>query len=847
MSGSIGSNDTALQDHARHIDKFCKNSGHYSSAPRFSCAFVPLSPDYTCTPASPARPLFNYKIELSPTDGHTTDPFSCTRPVVSVIVPFFNTPPKLLEETILSLTRQSLQAFEVIIVDDGSTDTESIAAYKQWDLDDTRVSIHLHSSNRGLSAARNTGVKNARAPYILFLDPDDMIEPTTLEKLAWKLSSSPNASFAKGLTVGFGSTNYTWTRGFEEGDKFLSENQVTATIMFRKDVFNSTGVHPPTSGNLSAFFGYDESIVGGMEDWDFLLKCAERGLWGETIPEYLDWYRRKDASTSKKVWTNFNDQQKAQITDDFKVKYPKIHRQSFPKKSSPRLLLIVPWVNSGGADKFNLNLVRQMIRKGWEVTIVTTLGSRNPWIHQFERLTPDIFVLENFLTIYDYPKFICYLIESRKIDMTMVSNSEMGYLIAPYIRENCAHTTSLVDYVHMEEEDWKNGGFARYSVAMHSQFDMTIVSSDHLKDWMVKRLPQPVHEQDELPTSHTSKDDGRIQVAYINVDMTEFYLNLVERSRIRTRYNIPPGQITVLFAARLTPQKQPMVALEVFKALMHRGVNFTALVCGDGPMRAEIDEFVMRNGMSLVVKILGGVPIEDMPSVISASDIVFLPSKMEGISSLFYESMAAGVVPVGARVGGQHELITQDEGILVKKEHLYNTEQEIEVYRKELEGLISSPYRIRTLSANCKERIKTHFSIESMGDKISTSFCQASSNRLVVNRATAGQPRYGVGVGAEMALQAIESIKWQKQSEEMWRSLEVYRKHSETDKQVHDQHDIEKRDLVSLKASLSKAQQDYDQLKEEYDAYLKENESLFAKYEDVVENLEICQNRKVVD
>ncbi len=68
--------------------------------------------------------------------------------------------------------------------------------------------------------------------YIFFLDSDDLIEPTTLEKCLWTLISHPNAGFTKGYTIGFGGSKYVWDKGFELGEKFLKENILIDIIWY---------------------------------------------------------------------------------------------------------------------------------------------------------------------------------------------------------------------------------------------------------------------------------------------------------------------------------------------------------------------------------------------------------------------------------------------------------------------------------------------------------------------------------------------------------------------------------------------------------------------------------------
>lgn len=102
------------------------------------------------------------------------------KPVVSVIIPTYNRV-HLLRRAIQSVLNQTYQDFEIIIIDDGSIDnTEEVV--KKFQEQDKRVRYIKHEENKGGSAARNTGIKNAKGKYIAFLDSDDEWLPTKLEK-----------------------------------------------------------------------------------------------------------------------------------------------------------------------------------------------------------------------------------------------------------------------------------------------------------------------------------------------------------------------------------------------------------------------------------------------------------------------------------------------------------------------------------------------------------------------------------------------------------------------------------------------------------------------------------------
>lgn len=105
----------------------------------------------------------------------------------SIIMPVYNTE-KYLEKSILSVLHQSYNDYELICIDDGSTDgsVQILSAFA----DNARIKILKHECNKGLFCARKTGVQNASGDYILFLDSDDWLEQNALKILVKELHSS---------------------------------------------------------------------------------------------------------------------------------------------------------------------------------------------------------------------------------------------------------------------------------------------------------------------------------------------------------------------------------------------------------------------------------------------------------------------------------------------------------------------------------------------------------------------------------------------------------------------------------------------------------------------------------
>src|ERR671910_2706788 len=114
---------------------------------------------------------------------------------VSVVIPCYNQA-DFLGEAIESVLSQSYQAFEVIVVDDGSTDdTKEVAS--AYALEDSRVRL-VRQQNRGLAGARNRGLAESRGEYVVFLDSDDRLLGEALEVGVRELESHPECAFVAG-------------------------------------------------------------------------------------------------------------------------------------------------------------------------------------------------------------------------------------------------------------------------------------------------------------------------------------------------------------------------------------------------------------------------------------------------------------------------------------------------------------------------------------------------------------------------------------------------------------------------------------------------------------------------
>lgn len=110
-------------------------------------------------------------------------------PFFSVVIPLYNKE-NFIERTMQSILNQTFQNFEIIVVNDGSTDGSLLVLSK---INSDKIKIIQHSKNKGLSAARNTGIQNANTDYIAFLDADDLWKSSYLEKIFSLIKNFPEA------------------------------------------------------------------------------------------------------------------------------------------------------------------------------------------------------------------------------------------------------------------------------------------------------------------------------------------------------------------------------------------------------------------------------------------------------------------------------------------------------------------------------------------------------------------------------------------------------------------------------------------------------------------------------
>src|SRR3990167_2709157 len=231
-------------------------------------------------------------------------------PTISIVIAAYNQA-EYLEDCIESCYSQTMPAHEIIVVNDGSTDnTQEIAErymFREFPGIESPVRV-INQVNKGLPAARNTGIMNATGDYIWFLDSDDKLMENAIERMTQEMIKV-NADI--------------YAPSFKEFGKSDREVILGGFTMDDLKLANRLGYFSPIRRSaLLEIGGYSPRMKAGWEDWHMWFNLFTRGKTVAVIPDILVMYRVKE----KSMITEANEHAEelwGQIHRDFPFLWPK--------------------------------------------------------------------------------------------------------------------------------------------------------------------------------------------------------------------------------------------------------------------------------------------------------------------------------------------------------------------------------------------------------------------------------------------------------------------------------------------------------------------------------------------
>lgn len=640
------------------------------------------------------------------------------KPVISVITPFYNGG-EYIEDAAKSLINQSFPYWEWIIIDDGSTKSESLEkleSIKEISQLKGKVKI-VHKENEGPAAARDYGVNytDENVKYLCFLDEDDLFTKEYLECAYWTLETNKEATWTYSGTVTFGAVNFLWRQWFDS-EKMKRENLLPIACVVKKEDFLK----------VNGFELREKSIY---EDWNLWLKFLQHEMIPIRMNFFGFWYRKKPGE-GELVRARENHERAMQIVNETATKikkevraiqYPRddfnwdiiiedidtLVKPKYEKNAKKKILFIIPWMTMGGADKFNLDFMKGLDKDKFEIIVITTVPNQNLWRQEFENESKYLYDLTTFLDRKYWLAFINYIIEKENIDLVFNTNSLYGYSIIPYLKARYSNIP-IIDYIHMEEWYYRNGGFSRECIGASPFVDKTYVCNKNSEDILV---------------NHFGKKPEEVETVYIGVDEKKFDPIKYDKNVFIEKHKLNKkieNKKVIGFIARIDLQKRPYLLIEIINKLSKKRKDFVVVVAGDGPMLSKIKSKAKSYRIEQFVEFIGSV--KETEEFYGICDMTLNCSIKEGLALTAYESLAMGVPVVSADVGGQRELIDKNTGVIVpclqaeEDVHIFKYEdEEIDNYVQGIEKVLDN---LDEYKSKCREKILQGFTIDHMKTKM---------------------------------------------------------------------------------------------------------------------------------
>ncbi len=231
------------------------------------------------------------------------------QPLISVVIPFYNLG-AFLPEALESVLNSDYPHLEVLIMNDGSDDPDSLAVLEKIEAEgDARVRV-IHNENQGLSATRNAGAALAKGPWVAFVDADDAVEPAFLRRAAWVLQQYDNVHLVASWIRFFGDGQGIWHSWNLQFPYLLAHNLMIPICLVRKDSFLRFARNAP-------------EMAYGLEDYEGWIGLLKNGCGGVAIPEVLTRYRVRGQS----MFQSINREQQMYLYQVVVQRHPELYQR----------------------------------------------------------------------------------------------------------------------------------------------------------------------------------------------------------------------------------------------------------------------------------------------------------------------------------------------------------------------------------------------------------------------------------------------------------------------------------------------------------------------------------------
>lgn len=386
------------------------------------------------------------------------------------------------------------------------------------------------------------------------------------------------------------------------------------------------------------------------------------------------------------------------------------------------ILCILPWAKIGGADMFNLNVIKYLKNNGYNIIVVTTEICPYEARDSFEEFVDAYYDLTTFLPREYWTDFIYNIIKNYNVKLIFQMSSVYGYHVIPWIKCKFPQLP-IIDYLHAEDFAWRNGGYPKDSTSVEQFLDKTYTCNKHLMDLMIEKM---------------GRSNKNIETLYIGVD-TDLYNPEKIKVEDKKTAEFCKNKKVILFPSRFSYEKRPLFLLNVIKKIKEERNDIVCVMVGGGPADNDIINYIEKNKLNDMVKVLQLK--KEIKQYYKLADVVVICSLSEGITLTTYEALSMDVPVITADVGGQKEIVNDKCGKVIKtfqdiKKDLYNfnySPEEIELYKNSIYKIIENKYPVN----QCRNIIINNYSQKKLFNTIENNISQLiktkSNNKNLIN------------------------------------------------------------------------------------------------------------------
>ena len=626
-------------------------------------------------------------------------------PLVSVVIPCFNYG-QYVEQAIRSVLSQTFTNLEIIVVEGGSTDGTTpgvLRALEQSGLPRTRFVYRTESHLVGDN--RNFGIGLARGRYVCCLDADDLIKPNYVE-IAVFLAEFGGYDMVYPSVSCFGGSDFRWLLCDPTWPEIADGNQASTVAMFRKAAWEHVG----------GFRDWGKGDRYVPEDWEFWVRLIGHGFRGKSIREPLMLYRAHHGG----LWSTCElpvEQQRQAIreanpqlfvngslpaTRSLERPVPSWDRLIEPAGSHPPILIALPFITIGGAEKLFATLARTLVARGYRVVVITTLvlaKTIRDCTDSFEEITPYLYPLPRLLQNQEecWADFLFYLLKRHDIGTILIAGCDFVYRLLPEIAREFPEIAVLDQLFNDEVHYPTNRHYAAY-------IDTTLVPAQTLADKLISEAREQAGKVCVIPHGIDIEEMTAPDAAFDSSGLPESFR----------------GKFLVSFFGRLSAEKSPADFVKIARLLRaYDEIRF--LMTGEGQERASVLALIEKSELQDRIHVPGFV--DDVRDLMSLSDVVVVPSSVDGMPLVVFEAQAFSKPVVASAVGSiPHVIADGRTGFLCKP-------GDVEAFAARILELWRSPELRRAMGDAARVWVCANHSAESMTARYVKALDEARSRR----------------------------------------------------------------------------------------------------------------------